>query len=118
MLDVRCWMLVGAAFCSGAGFNQHPKSNIQHPLSTCLSTARADQLFERRRVQVGKTLEPDAAPADTGFGKGFLVALGNVAGSVAWADIQRKVVLVAGHADAEPVAFASAGILVVIWTVG
>src|SRR2546423_9917505 len=114
MLDVRCWMLVGAAFCSGAGSNQHPKSNIQHPLSTCLSTAGPDQLPEHGRVQIAETFEPDAAPADAGFGERLLVMIGNITGSVAWADIQRSVVLVAGDADAEPVTFTSPGVLVVI----
>src|SRR2546421_7421951 len=113
MLDVRCWMLVSAAFCSGAGSNQHPKSNIQHPLLTCLSTAGPDQLPERRRVQIAETFEPDAAPADAGFGERFLVMLGNIPGSFAWADIQRNVTLVAGDADAKPVSFPAASVLVV-----
>src|ERR1035438_8617462 len=78
--------------------------------------AFANQLLEGGLVQVAEALESHAALADFRLGQRFLVALrkGPVA---ARADIERNVVLVAGDADAEPVAFASALVLVVVRTV-
>src|ERR1035438_2508483 len=86
---------------------------------SCLGGARAfaNQLLQRARVQVAETLEAHAALADLRLGQRLFVLLGYVSVLAGPADIERDVILVAGHADAEPVAFASALGLVVVRTV-
>src|ERR1017187_672626 len=81
------------------------------------AAAFANQLLERALIQVAETFKAHTALADVRLGQRFFVLLSHVSGLTGRADIKRDVILVAGDADAEPVAFASALIFVMVRTV-